>query len=117
MCSLGHHDGPEALENRREPKRVAAERPRRRHTDGSVTRAIANTPRTVLAKTKAEKTAELRADIAAAAADALAEQHGVSDSLQLELVPPDMAQLPPSRFRTQTLPDPSTLYYSGARDA
>lgn len=83
----------------------------RRHTDGSVTRAIAKTPRKVLEKSQADKTAQLRAEIAASEADDLAAQHGISD--QLELLPPGV----PARSALRGLPDPGSLYYSGAREA
>lgn len=101
MCSIGH-DGPD----------VPA-RPPRRHTDGSVTHAIAKTPRKVLALRKAEKTAELRAEIAATEADELAAQHGISD--QLELLPPIADARPPLPVRG--LPEPDSLYWSSAREA
>jgi hypothetical protein len=105
MCSLGHHDGPD----------VPA-KPPRRHTDGSVTRAIAKTPRKALTGRLAEKTAQLRAEIAATEADDLAAQHGISD--QLELLPPVEASrppLPPLPVRGG-LPAPEALYYSSARE-
>lgn len=91
----------------------ALQRPRRRHTDGSVTRAVAATPRTVLAQRRADKTAELRAAVEAEEADALAAQHGADVAMQLDLVPPDME---PARPAHAGLPPPETLWYSAARE-
>lgn len=107
MCSIGHHDGPDV------PAKKVGERPPRRHTDGSVTRQVAKMPRKALAEAKAKKTAELRAAVEAAEADALAAQHGVSE--QLELIPPVMAERLPLPVRG--LPPADSLYYSTAREA
>jgi hypothetical protein len=103
MCSIGHdlEDAP------RQP---------RRHLDDTARRAVAKTPRKALEQTRAAKTAQLRAEIEASEADALAAQHGVHGD-QLELVPLDMAQLPPSRFRSRAMLRPEDLWYSSAREA
>lgn len=102
MCSLGHHDSPD------KPVRQP-----RRHLDNTARRAIAKTPRSEVEKCRAAKTAQLRAEVQAQEADALAEQYGISD--QLELIPADMPVCRPLPVRGR-LPDPGSLYYSAASE-
>lgn len=100
MCSIGRHDGPDQ-----------AARPTRRRNDGTHSRMLRDTPRTELQKRRAAVIESLRFSQETSEADALAEQHG-----QLELIPPDMAQLPRASFKTVKLPDPESLWYSAARE-
>lgn len=102
MCSLGHHDGPDM-----------AERPKRRHLDRSASARVRSMPKAELARRQAEVKASLIASRDTAIADELAAGH---EADQLELIPRDMEQLPPRLFKTRELPDPSSLYYSSARD-
>lgn len=103
MCSIGHHDGP-----------VVAERPARRHSDGTAARTVAATPRTELQRRRAAVLESLRASKETKEADDIAEQF---DHQQFELLPPDMAQLPKSSLTGRRLPAPEDLYYSAAREA
>ncbi|HEY2010556.1 MAG TPA: hypothetical protein VGH23_16320 [Rhizomicrobium sp.] len=78
-----------------------------------MTRQIEKTPRAELLERRALKTAQLRAEIEAAEADALADAYGANE--QLELIPVGADEVPHAvAFRG--LPDPNTLWYSAARE-
>ena len=103
MCSLGKHQEGDDVK----PPRA------RRHSDGSMTEVVRRTPRATLAEAKANKTAQLQGEIAAAQ-DVPFEPD--MEAGQYEPIPPDQQQLPDYGRGQAGLPDPKSLWYSGARE-
>ena len=110
MCSLGHHEDAYA---------TPTARVRRRRAESASVIGPSRPPKHRLSRKElAKRRAAVRADLEACRDMPPAPEYG--DMEQLELIPPHEQNLPEDhmpRSGRVGLPDPSTLYYSAAREA